>query len=167
MNVSIYTNVRIDKQYKALTGLSIAQFDSLFERFNKLYIPKTGNRFVRQELQSVLTDAREALFFILFYYKSYPTLVNLGTCFGFSESVASRYLEFIKPVLKACLQENIPLQTHIFPDQHAFGEALGGVDEIYIDVTEIQTQRPVNDEVQKDFYSGKKSTHLKILGNLR
>ena len=57
-----------------------------------MYYPKTGNPYVKDKA-SVLTDKREALFFILHYYKSYPTLQNMGLYFGFSEFTVSQYLE--------------------------------------------------------------------------
>ncbi|MGI4832712.1 MAG: transposase family protein [Janthinobacterium lividum] len=36
-----------------------------------------------------MTDKKEALFFILHYYKAYPTLQKLGMYFGLSNSAAS------------------------------------------------------------------------------
>lgn len=40
------------------------EFKALYETFEKMYIPKNGNPYLTNNLP-VLTDKREALFFIL------------------------------------------------------------------------------------------------------
>jgi hypothetical protein len=67
---SIYQNLRTDKEYKAASGLNLLEFENLFQIFNKLYVSKIPNPYLKDK-QPVLTDKREALFFILHYYKSY------------------------------------------------------------------------------------------------
>ncbi len=61
---SIYQNLQADKQYKAACGLSLSEFESLFLIFDTLYFPKTANSYLKDK-QPVLSDKREALFFIL------------------------------------------------------------------------------------------------------
>jgi hypothetical protein len=153
---SIYQNLTTDKQYKAATGLNLTEFEQLFIVFDKLYLSKISNPYLKDK-QPVLSDKREALFFILHYYKSYPTLQNMGLYFGFSEFTVSQYLERIKPVLKAALGQNTDIKTTIFKDQTAFDEAFKNVDEIYIDVSEIPVERPQDKEIQVNKYSGKKN----------
>lgn len=162
---SIYQNLNTDKQYKASTGLNKLEFESLFFTFEKLYISKIGNPYLKNK-NPVLTDKKEALFFILHYYKSYPTLQNMGLYFGFSEFTVSEYLERIKPILKASLEQNTSLKTVVFKDQTAFNEAFQNVDEIYIDVTEIPVERPKNKEIQENKYSGKKKSYAQMAYNL-
>lgn len=103
MSFSIFHNAVTDRQYKAATGLSIAQFTWLYSQFALFYTPKAMPRYAGQ-IQSVLTNKEEALLFILHYYKSYPTLQNLGMYFGISDAATSAYLELLKPCLKAALQ---------------------------------------------------------------
>ena len=157
---SVFKNVKSDKEYKSMTGLSKAAFECLYLVFCDLYEAKESNPYggVRQP---VLMDKREALFFILHYYKAYPTLVNMGIYFGFSEYTVSQYLARIKPYLKASLAQNKGIQTTLFKDQAAFDAAFEGVDDLYIDVTEVATERPQNIENQKERYSGKKNYILK------
>ena len=69
MRYSIYQNSKNEKQYKAVTGLSISEFEALYLTFEKLYFPKIANPYVPQK-KPVLTDKKEALFFILHYYKA-------------------------------------------------------------------------------------------------
>ena len=69
---SIYTNLRTERQYRASTGLSEEKFNELFEQVKPFYVPKKGNS--ASLYVPLFQDAREALLFILFYYKTYPTL---------------------------------------------------------------------------------------------
>jgi len=156
MAASIYHNTRTDRQYKAATGLSIAQFNDLYSRFEPFYMPKDVPRYADQ-IQPVLTNKREALFFILHYYKAYPTLQNLGIYFGISDSTASAYLEVLKPCLKAALQQQSAGNRAVFKSQAAFDEQFAGVTDLLIDITEVPIERSVNQQVQKDTYSGKKN----------
>lgn len=157
MSYSIYHNLRTDAQYKAATGLSIADFDQLFPPFAALYTPKPSPLYA-QNPSPVLTDKREALFFILYYYKTYPTLQNLGLCFGISNSAASRYLDLLKPCLKAALEQKNAVLWRVFQTQEAFDSAFAGVKNFFMDVTEVAIERADNQEVQRLHYSGKKNS---------
>jgi hypothetical protein len=152
---TIYQNLRTDRQYKAATALSKEQFETLLSVFKKLYIPKQAAPYGKHS-EPVLTDPSEALFFILHYYKAYPSLENIGLYFGFSQFTASHYIQRLSPVLKACLAVHQPLQACLFKDQQAFEQAFADVDEIFMDVTEIPVERPSKDEKQKELYTGKK-----------
>jgi hypothetical protein len=156
MRYSIYHNSKNEKQYKAATGLSIFEFEALFLTFEKLYFPKEGNPYSPQK-SPVLTDKREALFFILHYYKAYPTLQNMGTYFGFSDCAVSQYLELIKPILKHSLSQNSTVCSRLFSNQSEFDEIFKNVETVIIDVSEVPTERPVNQEIQENRYSGKKN----------
>jgi hypothetical protein len=74
----------------------------------------------------------------------------MGLYFGFSEFTVSQYLERLKPILKATLEQNTSLISTVFKDQSAFDEAFKNVDEIYIDVTEIPTERSQNKQIQEN-----------------
>lgn len=152
---SIYQNLRTDRQYKAATALCQSQFETLFTAFERLHIPKTADLSGNQKAP-VLTDKREALFFILHYYKAYPSLENMALYFGFSQATVLEYIRRLAPVLKACLVEHQPLQACVFKTQQAFEQAFAQVDEIFIDVTEIPVERPSKAEKQQQLYTGKK-----------
>ena len=155
--MTIYDNLKNEKQYKACTGLSRASFDSLFTFFEKLYIPKIGNPYLPDK-QPVLQDKREALFFVLYYLKTYPGLVNFGMCFGFAESTASDYLELLKPLLKASFKQAGIEISREFCDEKKFAELFDQVADILIDGFEIPTQRAENEVIQTSTYSGKKNS---------
>ena len=157
MHHSIYHNAKNDRQYKAATGLSRAEFDALYAHFDAFYLPKATPPTTGTNAPA-LTDKREALFFVLFAYKAYPTLQNLGLCFGISDACASRYLELLKPCLKTALRAQTPPLRRVFASQSAFDEAFQDVNDLFIDVTEIPVERAAEYDVQKLFYSGKKNS---------
>jgi hypothetical protein len=152
---SIYHNARNDRQYKASTGLSRAQFDALYSFFEPFYEPKSPQPY-SPKAAPVLTDKREALFFILHYYKAYPTLHNMSLYFGFSDFAVSVYLERLKPCLKAALQAQGAANRALFTNQAQFDAQFAGVEDLVIDVTEVPIERAVDQQVQQAFYSGKK-----------
>lgn len=155
MPSSIYHNARTERQYKAATGLSPSEFDALYNIFQHFYTPKQPAPY--SSFLPVLTDKKEALFFILHYYKAYPTLQNLGIYFGLSDSAASHYLELLKPCLKAALQQQQAMAKRLFTGQKDFEQTFAGVQDLFIDVTEIPIERSVNQEIQQSQYSGKKN----------
>jgi len=153
---SIFANLRTEKQYKASTGLSKDQFENLLPVFEKYYRPK-GKSPVRNTLPPVLTDKKEALFFVLHYLKSYPTLENMGLYFGMDVRTVSDYLARTKAALKSSLAEMEAICWTVFKKQEDFDQAFEGVEDIVIDCTELPIQRPEGHEKQALVYSGKKN----------
>lgn len=151
--VSIYENLRDDRQYTSVTGLNIEKFDELYAVFSRIYIPKKNQA---TGLPPVLGNHREALFFILYYLKTYPTLQNLGICFGFTDTTAHKYIKYILPFLKMSLKEKESLAHRMFESPEAFKKAFEGVADIFIDGTEIPVERPKDHFAQKGYFSGKK-----------
>lgn len=163
--MNIYKNITTNKQYKASTGFSKEEFMSLFLIFEKLYFPKKKNIY-KGVPKPALTNKREALFFILHYLKAYPTLVNMGIYFGFSESTASIYIELLKPILKAALLQSTAPIARNFGSQEEFDKAFEGVEDIIIDGVELSIQRPEDYDEQKAHYSGKKIPYSKMANYL-
>ncbi len=151
---TIFDNVQNDRQYLASTGMNQHDFDRLHEVFTRYYVPKSTNEISKKS--ALLTSSREALFFSLFYYKSYPTLEVLGLSFGFSNTSAYVYLDYIKPHLKAALRAASVLVNRVFENQDEFDKAFPGVEDIFVDGSEIGIQRACVQEVQQADYSGKK-----------
>lgn len=155
MSSSIYANARHERHYKAATGLSRAEFDALYAIFEPFYTPKQPAAY--SPYLPVLTNKKEALFFVLHYYKAYPTLQNLGMYFGLSDAAASHSLELLKPCLKAALQQQKVLAQRLFTGQTRFEKVFADVQDLFIDVTEIPIERSGNQDVQRNQYSGKKN----------
>lgn len=158
MSSSIFHNAKNDRHYKAATGLSLAEFNRLYLAFAPCYTPKVPSPHLPDQ-RLILTDQREALFFILHYYKAYPTLQNMAVYFGISDASVSNYLAGLAPCLKAALQQQGHLVPRLFANQAAFDEAFQDVPALFIDVTEIPVERAKNQEIQREHYSGKKKFH--------
>ena len=85
--------IRDDRQMKALTGLSHAQFDHLLPVFNDIYqttqqqmyeqgvVSGTRTRTPGGGSKGKLPTMADKLLFVLYYYKTYPTFDVLGTQF--------------------------------------------------------------------------------------
>lgn len=157
MPSSIYQNIRTDRQYKAATGLSLVEFDLLYDAFKGFYTPKAALPHLKNE-PVLLADRREALFFVLHYLKAYPTLQNMGLYFAMSDASVSAFLALLKPCLKAALQQQGNMVQRIFTSQQAFDTAFANVADIFIDVTEIPIERAVNQQKQREHFSGKKTS---------
>jgi len=154
---TIFENLQKDWQYKASTGLNQEEFDRLHEEFKLYYKPKAYNQIAKKA--PVLSASREALFFILFYYKSHPTLEVLGLSFGFSDTAAFVYVDYVKPYLKQALQAQSVLVQRVFEDQQAFDKAFQGVEDLLIDGSEIIVERAKDPKKQQADFSGKKNAH--------
>lgn len=152
---TIFENLRTDEQYRASCGLGIDKFEELFFLFDKLYKTKQEITY-RDEKLPVLTNKKEALFFVLYHLKTGVTYQVLGLSFGISNASAKNYVDRIKPYLKLCLQELNCMPAGLFKDQEAFNKTFEGITDLVIDCTEIPIERADGYDKQKEFYSGKK-----------
>ena len=96
--------IRDDRQMKALTGLSPAQFDPLLSVFSAVYqttqqqtyeegvASGTRRRKPGGGSKGKLPTMAEKLLFVLYYYKTYPTFDVLGTQFEMARSKANENL---------------------------------------------------------------------------
>jgi hypothetical protein len=155
MRISVYFNAKTDTHYSASTGLTLEEFNLLFQSFGKHYHAPSnefpegfGNEFI-------LSDAREALFFILYHLKTDLSYEVLGLNFGMSKGTAHKNVVKLKPYLKCILQFNQVLPKRLFEKKADFDDYFKGIDDLYIDATEIPIQRPQNKEFQYDSFSVK------------
>lgn len=153
---SIYFNtVRRDDVYRAVTGLKVSDFQRLQEIFVKYYKPGQPNPYPNTP-QPRLTDPGEALFFILHYLKAYPILQHQAVYFDLDICTTSKYLKITKAALKASLKELNLMPHGLFKNQAEFDKTFEGVEDLFVDCTEIPVERPQNYDNQKLIYSGKK-----------
>ena len=103
-------HIRDERQMKALTGLSQAQFDSLLPVFSDIY--RAAQQHAYEEGSQSGTRRRrpgggskgklptmvEKLAFVLYYYKTYPTFDVLGTQFAMARSKAHENLHKLSPI---------------------------------------------------------------------
>lgn len=158
MRTSIYHNLKSSRSYSASTGLTQAEFEELAEDFCALYHVETHSFPENFGNQPAFTDGKELLFLLLFYKKVYPTFDVLALSFGISIATAHEYIQVAKSLLCATLANRNLLPKRFFKDENDFEDFFKGVDELLIDATERPIQRPVNQEVQEESYSVKKSS---------
>ena len=163
--------IRDDRQMKALTGLSQAQFDSLLPVFSAIYqatqqhtyatgvASGTRRRKPGGGSKGKLPTMAEKLQFVLYYYKTYPTFDGLATQFGMARSRANEHLHKLSPILYDTLVhlELMPYRELATPE--ALKAALQGVDRLLIDATERAYHRSHDEAKQREHYSGQKTAY--------
>ena len=163
-------HIRDERQMKALTGLSQAQFDSLLPVFSDMYRAaqqhtyeegsQSGTRRRRPGggSKGTLPTMAEKLQFVLYYYKTYPTFDVLGTQFGMARSRAHEHLHKLSPMLYDTLVhlELMPYRELTTPEE--LKAALQGGDRLLIDATERAYHRSQDAAKQREHYSGKKNS---------
>lgn len=151
-----------ERQLKAVTGLSVQQFLVLLERFEKFLLEQTeankANKIKPNNgRKAILESPSDKLIFILHYLKCYPTFDQLGFMFNMNGPSAHTLLYKLFPVFVKTLDCFNVLPNNKFNTPDEMRAAFKGFDTLVIDATERPVQRPQDDELQKDHYSGKKN----------
>jgi hypothetical protein len=162
--------IRDDRQMKALTGLSQAQFDQLLPVFESTY-QATQQQAYEEGVQSgtrqrqpgggckgKLPTMADKLTFVLYYYKTYPTFDVLGAQFHMARSKANENLHKLSPILYDTLVELEVMPYRELATPEELKAALQGGDHLLIDATERAYHRSTEDAKQRDHYSGKKNS---------
>jgi len=161
--------IRDDRQMKAMTGLSQKKFNEMLPTFSQVYQQMQQQAYevglalgLRKRKpgggqKGKLPKMKDKLFFILNYYKTYPTFDELGVRFDLARSKAHGHVHQLSPILNQSLIELELLPAREFERVEAFKEAIAEIDHLLIDVTERPHQRPQDKQAQRDLYSGKKN----------
>ena len=148
-----------DRQWCAATGYTCAQFAKLLSLFTQSYFELYGQRVAQRqadlEISPTLTSEAELLFFTLFSLKAGLTYDLLGFVSGMDAANAKRNQQRGLDVLQQTLAAAQCLPQRTF--QEEFKRALQNEATLIFDGLEQRMQRPHENEVQRDFYSGKKS----------
>lgn len=151
----------------ALTGLTKSEFDSLLPDFKKAEEDYAKERYVNDKerkrapgggCKPKLQTAEERLFFILYYFKTYPLQQEIAVLFGLSLGQTNFWIHKLSEILKRVLgkKEYLP-ERKPAASEDALKKCPGL--SFVIDATERRIQRPKDPEKQKDYYSGKKKGH--------
>ena len=150
-----------ERQWCAATGYTQAQFDQLLALFTssylKLYGQTVAQRQATLEITPTLTSERALLFFTLFSLKAGLTYDLLGFVSGMDASNAKRNQQLGLDVLQDTLTTAQCLPRRKFKEAAAFKQYVQNEPTVIFDGLEQRMQRPHENEVQRDFYSGKKS----------
>jgi hypothetical protein len=154
--------------FRAMTGLSLAEFELLLGRFRPRFQQHEEQRLSRPQRKRAIgggrdfvLDARDQLLVTLVWLRRYPTHEVLGWLFGVSDSTTVRIVGRMLPLL-----EQLGHDTMRFPDpgkyhRRKFDELLDELPElaVVIDSFEQKVQRPKQRTDADGWYSGKKKTH--------
>lgn len=154
--------------FRAMTGLSLPEFDLLLGRLAPSYQAQEVQRHSRPDRKRKIgagrefaLDTRDQLLVVLVWLRRYPTHEVLAWLFGVSDSTTVRIVARILPLL-----EQLGHDTMRFPDpgkhhRRKFDELLAELPElaVVIDSFEQKVQRPQQRSEADKWYSGKKKTH--------
>jgi hypothetical protein len=104
-----------DRLLRALTGLNRKAFDELCEGFATVYQerlqsdPKPRKRARGGGRKARLRSMESKLFFILFYFKCYPTFDVLGWLFELERGRANRWVHRLQGILETTLGKKMML----------------------------------------------------------
>src|SRR2546428_10796426 len=162
--------MRDDRQMKALTGLSQAQFDHLLPVFSDIY-RTTQQQMYEEGVESgtrrrhpgggskgKLSTMADKLQFVLYYYKTYPSFDVVGQQFEMARSKANEHLHKLSPILYDTLVHLELMPYREFATPEVLKAALQGVDRLLIDATERAYHRSTDGTKQREHYSGKKNS---------
>jgi hypothetical protein len=164
--ISLERAKRSDRLMRASTSLTVAEFEDLAHRFDAVWsrvrAAKTAAGAPRQRQpgggrKGCLVGAELKLFFILLYYKAYPTQDVMGLLFGITQGQVSEWVRQLTTVVG----QLIPLHRPARQARH-LAEMLAeqpDLREVIIDGTERRLPRPQHRGKQKRFYSGRKKRH--------
>lgn len=159
-----------DRLLRGMIGLNRKAFEALIPEFDAAYQASQARQTQagrpRQRAvgggQKGRWDTIEAkLFFILVYFKCYPTFDLLGVLFETDHSRANRWVHQLQPILETALGQKLVLPERKLNSIEAFIERFPEVKTVMVDGTERPICRPKNANAQVENYSGKKKRHTR------
>jgi len=155
---------------RALTGFTPHEFNELLPTFEQVWNRSKMETYLENPkrkrkpgggCKGFLPTIVEKFFFILFYYKCYPTYDVLSLFYDCNRANAYRRQETLSLILELTLGKKLLLPKRQIKSIDEFFQAFPEVKEVFIDGTERPIQRPKNGKKQKDNYSGKKKRHTR------
>ncbi|MCH7777797.1 MAG: transposase family protein [Gemmatimonadetes bacterium] len=161
-----YTDLKQNpKALLAHTGLKPDEFEALavfFDQAWRHYIEhytlegKPRARQSRGRKNETFATVEDRLLFVLIYLKTNPLQEVLAAAFGLRQPHGSAWLKVLLPILERALDkaDALPERTG-----ERLARAVADKKKVLIDGTERPIQRPIDDETQREYYSGKKKRH--------
>jgi hypothetical protein len=161
--------LKSDRLLRALTGLNRKAFEELKPAFAEVLAntevprrsPRPRQRATGAGRKPTLATVEAKLFFILFYFKVYPTFDLAGLLFELDRSQTNRWMHRLQPILEAALGEKLALPKRKLTSLEDFVEAFPEVERVILDGTERPIQRAKDPDQQREDYSGKKKRHTR------
>jgi hypothetical protein len=164
--ISLDQAKRSERLMRATTSLRAREFDELARLFAveweavRAAKTATGKPRVRRPgagPKCCLASAQQKLFFILLYYKAYPTQDVMGLLFGITQGQVSEWVGRLTAVVGQLIPLHRPVRqardlAQLLTEQPELREVI-------VDGTERRLPRPEHCGKQKRFYSGRKKRH--------
>lgn len=155
--------------FQYAVGIKFNQFKELLPKFSsalrqvehKKAYSKVRLREVGGGRKATLKSDFEKLFFILLYYKAYPTFRFASCIFEFDKRNVQLWVRFLAPVLFNALGSELALKRKLYRINSFETWILEypQLKEFLVDATERVICRPKNSQLQQFYYSGKRKTH--------
>lgn len=167
MYLSYYRLRRNERAFKSFTGVTVAEFDALYDRFEPAWIAAEQKRLQRQGRKRAigggsdyLLDIQELLLMTLVWLHLYPKTAVLGYLFGLSQPTASRNTRRVLAVLYEISVDEFDLND---PPRKGEGRELDELLQRHpdlvaiVDATEQPVERPKDSEQESLHYSRRRN----------
>ncbi len=153
--------------FPSVIGITFRQFEKLLYKFSAvLRVAEHQKAYAKKRLRAVgggrkskLGTDRQKLFFILFYYKVYPTFRFAQAVFMLDKKNIQQWKEFLESVLFQALGYELELPERQINGLTGLLTICPDLKEFIVDATERPIQRPKDNTLQRTYYSGKKKRH--------
>jgi hypothetical protein len=159
-----------DRLCRAMTGCTPSEFRALTQEFARQLHSRAWDAYRENPHRErrpgggrklFVPTPEEQLFFLLVYYKVYPTFDVVGFLYDRDRSRPCVAVHALTPVLEATLGKKLVLPKRQIRSVKEFFQAFPEATEIFLDGTERPIQRPTNAARQTANYSGKKKRHAR------
>ena len=155
------SDLTTERQWRAVIGTDQARFAQLLVLFTASYGELFGHSVAHRQADlegtPSLQSEQELRFFTLFSLKAGLTSDVLGFVSGMDAANAKRKQTLGLQVLEQALRTAPCLPQRTFTNAAEFAEYFQHEETVIFDGGEQRSQRPGENEAQKDHYSGKKS----------
>ena len=154
--------IRNERQLKSVGGVTESQLKLIAQEFESVETEENQAQYEQMVLsyfrvrkpggrhQGILKTPLQKVLLVLVYCKCYSTYDDLGSRLGMSKSAASNNIQIPFPRIPKALARLGVLPYRTFHKVEEFKEIFADLEEIIIDVTDRQCQRPPNQKQQQE-----------------
>jgi len=159
---------QFSKVFRAMTGLTVAEFEALVDDLAVRYARAEKKRLSRSNRQRAMGAGHpmhlaviDQILLTIVWLRLYPTHEVLGYLFDISDSTARRAIERMLPLLEQSGQDTLRLPDPGKRQHRQLDAWLADLPElmVIVDSFEQRVQRPEERATADGYYSGKKRQH--------
>ena len=137
--------------FQGVTGIKYLQFEAILNKFSpvlrhqqKLWLKHPRLRIPGGGRKPTLKSDRDKLFFILFYYKTYPTFRFASALFNLDKRKVQIWVKRLEPVLFGALGYQLSLHTARVKNFNHWFSVCPQLQEFIVDCSERLIRPPKN-----------------------